>query len=416
MEKKLVKNCNKKVLSSVKLPPITKNNDRDVRTILDVDSQYFSLVEGRPIKINKSISKYKQNIREIALKRTLRGFITDEILRINREIETERKIYFTVSKHFDEYQHSFDKFLAYDNNKTIAIMKKSDNLAKELTSETEEHKQANFELATIKSKLQYINETLQILLSFQNFLYKAAPILWQDKYNVNLNPEHFEILSMDSDIFIKIDINIIQERLNKLPPPRLYFETPVQLLVVFDLLEKQNLNYLLVTEELNMEKNKFLKSLGLLKRLLGQELEYIKEKIRKIEEIIAWNEHREIELKDVFFRILEDKIQYLVSSETVLQIFNNVEFTYEHVIATNDANLSSLDMTLSLEREYDNLMLDLSAFDLDVIKSIERETYENEAKEIKQAEDASKILKDIHKLSKRLTSSFEPIRKRSNDS
>lgn len=279
MEKKLVKNCKKKSFSGVKLPPISKSNEENVKTVLDVDPQYFSLVEGRPIKINKSISKYKQNIRQIALKRTLHGFLMDEILRITREIETERKIYFTASKHFEEYQHSFDKFLADDNNKTIAVMKKSDTLAKGLTSETEENKQANFELATIKSKLQYINETLQILLSFQNFLYKAAPILWQDKHNVNLNPEQFEILSMDSDIFVKINIDLIRERLNNLPPPRLYFETSDQLLDVFGLLEKQNLNYLLVTEELKTEKNKFLKSLGLLKCLLRQELEYIKEKV-----------------------------------------------------------------------------------------------------------------------------------------
>ncbi|XP_064073450.1 uncharacterized protein LOC113393884 [Vanessa tameamea] len=412
MEKKVVKKIHKNPFSGIKLPPITKCKKSDVRTILDVDPQYFSLVEGRPIKTNTSINKYKQNIRNIALKRTLHGFLTDEILRINREIETERKIYNTASKHFEEYQHSFDKFLADDNNKTIVIMKTSDNLAKELSNETEEHKKANFELATIKSKLQYINETLQILLSFQCFLHKAAPILWQEKYNINLNLEHLEILSMDSDIFVEIHINLIRERLSKLPPSRLYFKTPDQLLIVFDLLEKQNLNYLLVTEELNVEKNKFLKSLGFLKNLLGNELEFIKAKMKKIEELIVWNKHREIELKEIFFQILEDKMQYLVSSETVLQIFNYVEFAYEQVIASNDANLSSLDMTVALEEEYNNLMLDLSAFDLDVIKAIEKETYQNEAKETKQAKIASKLLKDVNKLNKRLKSSYEPSRKK----
>lgn len=67
-------------------------------------------------------------------------------------------------------------------------------------------------------------------------------------------------------------------------------------------------------------------------------------------------------------------------------------------------------MTLSLEREYDNLMLDLSAFDLDIIKATEKETYENEAKETRRAKDASKLLKDVDKLSKRLKSSYEPSR------
>lgn len=282
MQKKLVKRDSKKVTCGIKLPPIEQNGDSDLKTILDIDPHFYSQVEGRPIRSNTSIRKYKQNIREIALKRTLHGFLMDEILRINREIETERKIYNTTSKHFEDYQHSFNKFLDDDNNKTIVIMKKSDCLAKELANQTEEHKQANFELATIKSKLQYIHETLQILLSFQCFLHRAAPILWQERQNIDLNVENFEILTKDSDIFVEVNKNLITERLNQLPPPRLYFETPDQLLTVFYLLEKQNLNYLLVTEDLNAEKNKFLKSLRFLKSLLSQELEYIKEKVNRI--------------------------------------------------------------------------------------------------------------------------------------
>lgn len=281
MEKKLAKRHVKKVVKyGIKLPPIEQSDDNSgLKTILSIDPQFYSQVEGRPIRSNKSIRKYKQNIRHIALKRTLHGFLMDEIFRINREIETERNIYNKASKHFEEYQHSFDKFLDDDNDKTIVIMKKSDNLAKELTNQTEKHKKANFELATIKSKLQYIHETLQILLSFQCFLHRAAPILWQERQNVTLNVHNFEILTKDCDIFLEVNKTLIRERLNQLPPPQLYFETPDQLLIVFDLLEKQNLNYLLVTEDLNAEKNKFLKALRVLKSLLTQELDSIKEKV-----------------------------------------------------------------------------------------------------------------------------------------
>lgn len=134
--------------------------------------------------------------------------------------------------------------------------------------------------------------------------------------------------------------------------------------------------------------------------------------VDETEKIIFLNEQHEVELKEAFFRILDNEIRYLVSSEMVLQIFNYVEFAYEQVIAPNDANLSSLDMTLSLEREYNNLMLDLSAFDLDVIKTIEKETYESEIENMKQAVTASKLLKDVDKLSKRLKSSYEPSRRR----
>lgn len=98
----------------------------------------------------------------------------------------------------------------------------------------------------------------------------------------------------------------------------------------------------------------------------------------------------------------------------VLQIFNYVEFSYEQLIAPNETKLSSLDMALALETEYDNLMMDLSVFDLDLIKSIEREVYEKGEKGIKEAREANKMLKNIDKLSKRLKSSYEPSRRQIN--
>lgn len=280
--KKKIKRNTRKTIVGIKLPPIEKAYNSDVKTIVDVDPSFYAILEGRPVRPNNSIHLYKQNIREVALKRALRGFVLDEILRIDREIETERTVYETASRHFDEYKDSFDKFLADDNNKTIAIMKKSDNLSKDLINMTEEFKSANYELASIKSKLQYTDETLMILLSFQNFLHTVSPILWQERENIVLDIKQPDIFAMDSDVFCKIDIEATKIRLNNLPPPKLYFEEPEQLLSVFSMLEKQNLNYLLVTEELNSEKNKFLKCLDHFKKRLVEELSFIQQKVRNI--------------------------------------------------------------------------------------------------------------------------------------
>lgn len=264
-------------MAGIKLPPIEPVEG--IRTIVDVDPAYYSLVEGRPLRQNKSIREYKKNIKNVALNRTLLGFMIDDILRIEGEIESERNIYETAFKHFEEYQNSFDKFLADDNNKTIAIMQKSDALAKELANQTENHKKANYDLASIKSKLQYIDETLMILLSFQNFLNKAAPILWQDSHNIRLDIKYPDVFVVESDIFKPIDEDTVAKKLGELPEPQLYFETPDQLLVIFDLLEKQNLNYLLLTTEFSVEKNRFLRTLDVLKMMLRQELDFIKEKV-----------------------------------------------------------------------------------------------------------------------------------------
>lgn len=127
--------------------------------------------------------------------------------------------------------------------------------------------------------------------------------------------------------------------------------------------------------------------------------------------MITRNEIREIEVKEVFFKILEDKIRYLVSSETALQLLNCVEFAYEHLIAPNETKLNSVELMLGLEREYDDLMMDISAYDLELVKQIEKEVYDAGAKEIKQAKEAAKMLKEVDKMSKRLKSAYEPSRK-----
>lgn len=276
-KKKKIKRETRKTIAGIKLPPIEPVEG--IKTIVDVDPAFYSLVEGRPLRQNKSIHEYKRNIKNVALNRTIHGFLVDEILRIEGEIEKERNIYETAYKHFEEYQNSFDKFLADDNNKTIAIMQKSDALDKELANQTENHKKANYDLASIKSKLQYIDETLMILVSFQNFLNKASPILWQDSHNIKLNINYPDVFVVESDIFKRIDKETVAKKLGELPEPQLYFKTPEQILVIFDLLEKQNLNYLLLTTEFSSEKNRFLRTVDVLKSMLRQELNFIKEKV-----------------------------------------------------------------------------------------------------------------------------------------
>lgn len=134
--------------------------------------------------------------------------------------------------------------------------------------------------------------------------------------------------------------------------------------------------------------------------------------IKEMQDTIKWNDEREVELKEIFFKILEDKIKDVVSSDTTLQMFNYVEFAYEQLIAPNETKFSSLDMALALEREYDNLLLDLSAYDLQMIKKIEKATYEHGHLELKQAKEAATLLKDVDKLAKRLKSSYEPSRRK----
>lgn len=267
----LYKRPKRKILFGIKLPAVEPCPELKAKTITDVDPDFYSMVENRPIRPNTSYLTYKQNIHHIARNNATKGFVQDEILRINKDMEREKDIYEKTAKDFEDCKKSFDKFLAHDNDKTIEVMKRSDNLAKDVANQMHEHKQASFELATIKSKLQYINESIMILLSLENFLHKASPVLWREKNNVKIDAEYPDIYNADTDIFRPTDIQAIQDRINNLPPKSLYFEIPEQLIEVFDALEKQNLNFLLATEDIRSQKLKTLKALDDFKGKLKDE-------------------------------------------------------------------------------------------------------------------------------------------------
>lgn len=130
--------------------------------------------------------------------------------------------------------------------------------------------------------------------------------------------------------------------------------------------------------------------------------------IRGIENIIQWHQIKETNIKEVFYKILHDKIWNLITSECVLQIYTYVEYTYEQLIAPNETKQSALEMTLALESEYNNIMLELSAFDLNVVKQIEKEIFSDNTKKLKKAKEANKVLKNIDNISKRLKNAYEP--------
>lgn len=130
--------------------------------------------------------------------------------------------------------------------------------------------------------------------------------------------------------------------------------------------------------------------------------EYLFLQINEVIDVIKWHNIKENEIKEVFLKILEEKLQYLVSSEMALQIYTYIEYAYEKIIAPNDTKQTTIDMALALESEYNNLMLELSTFDLNLVKDIEKNTFEGAAKEIKQAKEANALLRNVDKISKRL--------------
>lgn len=91
-----------------------------------------------------------------------------------------------------------------------------------------------------------------------------------------------------------------------------------------------------------------------------------------------------------------------------LEIYTYVQYTYEQIIAPNETQQSTLDMALALETEYNNLTLDLSAYDPKLIKEIEKKVFEETTTQIGEAKRANKTLVTVEKISKRLKAAYKP--------
>lgn len=101
----------------------------------------------------------------------------------------------------------------------------------------------------------------------------------------------------------------------------------------------------------------------------------------------------------------------LIVSESVLKMYNALEFTYGQIIAPNDIKLNVVTMCRGLESEYNDLMFELSLCDPRLLKKIEKDIYQTGERKLKQAVRAHKLLKDVDKLHRRLNSCFDPSRK-----
>lgn len=130
--------------------------------------------------------------------------------------------------------------------------------------------------------------------------------------------------------------------------------------------------------------------------------------IQNIDDVITLKEVREAELKTIFFDMLQEKIKELLVSESVLTMYNALEFTYDHIVAPNDIKLNIFTMSRGLESEYNNIMFELTLCDRKVLKKTEKDIYQTGERKLKQAVRAHKLLKDVDKLHKRLNSCFDP--------
>lgn len=110
---------------------------------------------------------------------------------------------------------------------------------------------------------------------------------------------------------------------------------------------------------------------------------------------IAKEEERAENLEKYANYLIQTVIRHLISSEEVLYLHVFVEDTYESCVGPNDANLDTFTMMKWIERTHEDLNRQLDNLPRDIVRACEREGFKQEAKIIKNAQEAAKKVESL---------------------
>lgn len=233
-----------------------------IKTILDIDPDFYTIVEGRPVSKPFSMSKYLQQIRDVLRTRLMVGFRNDELLLFEEKIKREQQSIEKIKKNYAMYLQGFEQFLSEDYNESMKMLRTGEQ-ATIITMEKAEYiKCLHRENAALEFNVHKLEERWRDLKMYQKFLYFISPMSWRQKYdyihrdNLELQPSQiFKKFTLGEEGQATSLINLVDEYLECLKgeeEPALYFTSPDELIKVFRFIEIQNLNCLLHTEEIQV--------------------------------------------------------------------------------------------------------------------------------------------------------------------
>lgn len=235
---------------------------KGMKTVLDIDPEFFTIVEGRPIAKAFSMSKYLEDIRNTLRTRLMVGFRSDEMLLIDEKLKREKKSIESIQQKYQLYLNCFEQFLSEDYNESMDLLRRAEKASVETMQKADLIRTLHIENSAIEFEVHKLEERWRDLKMFQKFLYFVSPISWRKQYDF-IHRNNFE--KETSAIFKKYQLgasgqypsltNLVEEYLESIKleePPVLYFTNTLQLVKVFRFIEIQNLNCLLHTEEIQV--------------------------------------------------------------------------------------------------------------------------------------------------------------------
>lgn len=389
------------------------------RSIVDhVHPDFFKITTGRPIKEKFNISDYKSNLKELFLTRLEIGYKWDQIYLMEEQHVKEKKRLREIQEKFQFYSDCYDKFLAEDHSHSIILLKDADNQMKKSKMKSEKIRYLLRVCGWYRGKILILDEVWRRGRIFQKFLYRLSPLWWRNRYDyMNKMEESAEAdpiigKSKSSSLYavhsIVTIIEEFKESIAQSEPPVLYFQNPIELLHIFYEMERSNLLALLQCEELTRPAQQMIYGLERAKAHFANEVKVLREQMKALEDEVIYEENRsrecEMKAKEITFGFFRD----LIVDRFALNLFVNVEDCYETCVAPNDSNLSSAMMMKSIEHKQESLMVSLDNLPNDIVLKALANCYKEDAKMMREAKEATKMITQIENLISTLRKSLEP--------
>lgn len=388
----------------------------DVQTILDVDKEYFSCVDGRQLPYRPMLYKSFKSLFSDQLRiRQDIGYKKDCVFNIEYSHRREiKKFNLAVKRYLSQVTH-FDTFISEDYHLSMVILGKWENLKHRLLEIDAEREHLANQLFTITSRLITLDFRYSTQQKYGRFLYYLSPPHFRSQNrafarSVEIEARGFDFGEVSEDDTFDIMFSKMKEECSgNLTKPVLYFKESHDIIQVFETNAQQQLHHLTHVMRTSFHSNSLDKAKKFLKEWTANDSAILAGIISNFEWYIEFYQERANQLEAKFFQVLNGFFYDSVGSVDVLKFYLHLEFCYEKVFLETPMNMDILAMGKAIESFYLNYSKRLDEMSNYQVKQALNQALEIEKIKAKKSVIAARELRLFERLEHELLLSFAPV-------
>ncbi|XP_075979213.1 uncharacterized protein LOC142978595 [Anticarsia gemmatalis] len=391
----------------------------DVRAVVEIHPEFYTVIEGRPLRCFDDIKVYVNNIRSYAMNRQQIGYRRDLILKIEKSIVEESEQHDRIVDKLKQHIKNFQKFLTEDYKKACQRVSLTEKVYADLIAKNSEFLGYVSTLTILNNILFKLDAIRGILKTYRSYLMFVAPLSWRQQHDETLKDRiqsiQFESgeFATDNDLVETLDIEkmieVARMELKNPPSAKLYFKNPVQMIYLFRTMELQSREYLIQLSKTDGPSRQLRDRRKQLKQATTQEFDYFQYYIDCINNEISRESYNETHLREKFFRILNETFYDSIASPTTLKLRICIEYVYEQVFGKCEEGHHSIhDPMKILEVMYEDYNLRLDSLDFKIVNQARNDFFAQDLKMMQNAYKAERELRAFREMTNAMNKAFLP--------